>query len=205
MKYLDGMTNAEATRALAKLAIFSAETEVRAAAVAALKKREGKDYTDLLVAGLTYPWPEVAEHASEAMVKLGRKDLVANLIDVLERADPRAPQSQEVNGKTVSVVRELVRVNHHHSCLLCHAPATTPRENSTQEEIGKLEGLTAQVPVPSESMVAYYRPSVPDILVRFDVTYLRQDFSLKLPVANADPWPEMQRYDFLVRTREGER
>ena len=51
-------------------------------------------------------------------------------------------------------------------------------------------------------MVAYYRPSAPDILVRFDVTYLRQDFSMKLPVANADPWPELQRYDFLVRTRE---
>ena len=31
---------------------------------------------------------------------------------------------------------------------------------------------------------------------------VRQDFSLKLPVADADPWPEMQRYDFLVRTRE---
>ncbi len=65
-----------------------------------------------------------------------------------------------------------------------------------------LEGLTAQIPVPSEAMVAYYRPSNPDILVRLDVTYLRQDFSTKLPVANADPWPEMQRYDFLVRTRE---
>ena len=57
-------------------------------------------------------------------------------------------------------------------------------------------------PVPSESMVAYYRPSVPDILVRFDVTYLRQDFSMKLKVADADPWPEMQRYDFLVRSRQ---
>jgi hypothetical protein len=38
--------------------------------------------------------------------------------------------------------------------------------------------------------------------VRFDVTYLRQDFSMKLPVADADPWPALQRYDFLVRTRE---
>src|SRR5262249_25248745 len=61
---------------------------------------------------------------------------------------------------------------------------------------------TAQVPVPSESMVAYYSPSVPDILVRIDVTYLRQDFSMKIKVEGADPWPEMQRYDFLVRTRE---
>jgi hypothetical protein len=202
VKYLDGLIHADATRALAKLAIFSAEPEVRTAAVEALKKRDGKDYTDLLVAALKYPWPTVAERSSEAMVKLGRKDLLPHLIDVLERPDPRAPQSQETNGKKVSVVRELVRVNHHHNCLLCHAPATATRDHSSQEETAKLEGLTAQVPVPSESMVAYYRPSSPDILVRFDVTYLRQDFSMKLPVADADPWPEMQRYDFLVRTRE---
>jgi hypothetical protein len=199
VKYLDGIVNADATRALAKLAIFSAEPEVRTAALGALKKRDAKDYTDILTAGLKYPWPAVAERSSEAMVKLGRKDLLPHLIDVLEKPDPRAPQSQEMNGKKVSVVRELVRVNHHHNCLLCHAPAAaTP----SKEEATQLEGLTAQVPVPSESMVAYYRPSNPDILVRFDVTYLRQDFSLKLKVADADPWPEMQRYDFLVRTRE---
>jgi hypothetical protein len=201
-KYLDGIVNADATRALAKLAIYSAEAEVRTAAVAALKKRDAKDYTEILVAGLKYPWPAVAERSSDAIAKLARKDLLPQLIDVLERPDPRAPQSQEKDGKKVSVVRELVRVNHHHNCLLCHAPATTTRESTSKEDADKLEGLTAQVPVPSESMVAYYRPSSPDILVRFDVTYLRQDFSLKLPVADADPWPEMQRYDFLVRTRE---
>jgi hypothetical protein len=199
VKYLDGLAHPDATRALAKLAIFSAEAEVRTAAVASLKKRDGKDYTDILVAGLKYPWPAVAERSSEAMVTLGRKDLLPHLIDVLEKPDPRAPQPQEMNGKKVSVVRELVRVNHHHNCLLCHAPASaTP----SKEEAAKLKGLTAQVPVPSEAMVAYYRPSVPDILMRFDVTYLRQDFSTKLKVADADPWPEMQRYDFLVRTRE---
>ena len=34
-----------------------------------------------------------------------------------------------------------------------------------------------------------------------DVTYLRQDFSAMLPVAEAHPWPEMQRFDFPVRER----
>jgi len=200
-EYLDGVANADATRALAKLAIFSAEPEIRAAAVSALKKREAKDFSEILVAGLTYPWPAVAERATDVMVKLGRKDLVPHLIDVLDRPDPRAPQSREKDGKPVTFVRELVRVNHHHNCLLCHAPAA--REKSPNEETAKFEALlTAQVPVPSESMVAYYRPSVPDILVRFDVTYLRQDFSIKIKVADAEPWPEMQRYDFLVRTRE---
>jgi hypothetical protein len=47
-----------------------------------------------------------------------------------------------------------------------------------------------------------YRKRIPDLAVRVDVTYLRQDFSLTLPVADAHPWPEMQRYDFLVRSRE---
>ena len=38
-------------------------------------------------------------------------------------------------------------------------------------------------------------------MVRADTTYLRQDFSVMMPVENAAPWPEMQRFDFLVRTR----
>ena len=202
VKYLDGVAHADATRALAKLAIFSEEPEIRSAAVRALKMRRDRDYTDILLAGLKYPWPAVAERSSEAIVKLGRTDLVPHLIDVLEGPDPRAPQVREMNGKKVTVVRELVRINHHHNCLLCHAPATSSRDGSSKEETDKLAELTAQIPVPSEAMTAYYRPSNPDILVRFDVTYLRQDFSMKLPVEDADPWPEMQRYDFLVRTRE---
>ena len=112
------------------------------------------------------------------------------------------PRLVEKNGKKTKVVRELVRINHHHNCLLCHAPATAERDKLSQAATDELAPLTAQIPVPSEAMNAYYAPVRPDILVRFDVTYLRQDFSLSLPVANADPWPRMQRYDFLVRTRE---
>jgi hypothetical protein len=39
-----------------------------------------------------------------------------------------------------------------------------------------------------------------DIIVRVDMTYLRQDFSVMQKVVNSKPWPEMQRFDFLVRT-----
>jgi hypothetical protein len=205
VKYLEGLLHADSTRALARLAVFSPEPEIHKAALEALKKRDAKDATEILTAGLNYPWPAVAERAAEAIVKLERKDLIPALIDALDHPDPRAPQRREINGKEATVVREVVRLNHHHSCLLCHAPAPAPRAGVPIEESTKragLTGLTAQVPVPSESMVAYYAPSVPDILVRIDVTYLRQDFSMKLPVADADPWPEMQRYDFLVRTRE---
>ena len=37
--------------------------------------------------------------------------------------------------------------------------------------------------------------------VRADVTYLKQDFSVQLPVANPGQWPAEQRYDFVVRER----
>jgi hypothetical protein len=39
-------------------------------------------------------------------------------------------------------------------------------------------------------------------MIRIDVTYLRQDFSAMLAVGDAHPWPEMQRFDFLVRERK---
>ena len=38
--------------------------------------------------------------------------------------------------------------------------------------------------------------------MRIDVNYLRQDFSRMVLVKDAAPWPDLQRFDFLVRTRE---
>ena len=66
------------------------------------------------------------------------------------------------------------------------------------------ETLTAGVPVPGQQLSPPqqgYQNSIPDLLVRLDVTYLRQDFSMMQAVADANPWPEMQRFDFLVRMR----
>jgi hypothetical protein len=80
--------------------------------------------------------------------------------------------------------------------LLCHAPGNTPGVSGTT--------LTAAVPVPSEPLPSLsdgYQTSSPDLLVRIDVTYLRPDFSVYEAVTDANPWPEMQRFDFLVRTR----
>jgi hypothetical protein len=200
-RYLAGESHVAATRALAKLAIFSEEPRIRAEAIGALKERRKKDYTDILLSGLNYPWPDVAAYSSDAIARLGRTDLIPELIDVLARPDPRAPQVRESAGKKATVVREVVRVNHLHNCLLCHAPVASDTKMTTQES-EEFAKLTAQVPVPGEALTAYYRPSNPDILVRFDVTYLRQDFSMNLAVPDADPWPNMQRYDFLVRNRE---
>jgi hypothetical protein len=195
-KYLSTISHVEATRALARLAIFSADEDARKAAVEALKVRRERDYTEILVDGLRYPWPTVARRAADAITKLERKDLLPQLIDVLEQGDPRAPVTQEVKGKSVPVVSELVRVNHHRSCLLCHAPGNTGKVSA--------DAVTAEVPVPGQPLnppSGGYNTSQPEILVRVDVTYLRQDFSALLAVADANPWPEMQRFDFLVRTR----
>lgn len=195
-KYLSTVSHIEATRALARLALFSSEDDARKAALDALKIRRERDYTDILVSGLRYPWPAVARRAAEAITKLERNDLLPRLLDVLEQPDPRAPEMQDVKGKRVPVVRELVRVNHHRSCLLCHAPGNT----------GKVSGdaVIAEVPVPGQSLnppSGPYNASRQEILVRVDVTYLRQDFSALQAVADANPWPEMQRFDFLVRKR----
>jgi hypothetical protein len=195
VKYLSTVSHIEATQALARLAIFSTEGEVRRAALDALKVRRERDYTAVLLRGLHYPWPAVAERAAEAIIKLERTDLRPQLVALLEGPDPRAPVMEEVNHQRAPVVRELVRVNHHRNCLLCHTPGNTG---------GVSRELTAAVPVPGETLPSPsdgYRASSPDLIVRFDVTYLRQDFSALQPVADGHPWPEMQRFDFLVRTR----
>jgi hypothetical protein len=196
VKHLSTIAHVEATRALARMVIFSADDEIRHAATDALKVRRERDYTDILLSGLRYPLPDVARRASEALIRLERTDLVAQLVDLLDEPDPRAPVVKEVNHKQVATVRELVRINHHRNCLLCHAPGNTGTVAP--------ETLTAAVPVPSEPLPLPsqgYQNSSPDLLVRLDVTYLRQDFSLFQAVADANPWPEMQRFDFLVRTR----
>ena len=199
VKHLATISHVEATRALAKLAIFSSEDAVRQAAVEALKVRRERDYTEILLQGMRYPWPAVAKRASEAIVKLERKDLLPQLIEMLDETDPRLPVVKEVNNKKVSVIRELVRINHHRNCLLCHAPGNTGNVAA--------ETLTVATPTPDQPLNppsgGYQQSgSSPDLLVRIDVTYLRQDFSMMQAVADAAPWPEMQRFDFLVRTRE---
>jgi hypothetical protein len=193
--YLAGVKLPEATRALARLAIFPFEEATREAALAALKKRDTGDVTDMLLAGLRYPWPGVGKKAAQVIVDLKRTDLVPRLVDVLDEPDPLSPWLQlDASGRKVLMVRELVRINHHRNCLLCHAPGNPDTS---------LRGLLAPVPSPRESLPqSVYSPTNPDILIRADVTYLRQDFTLLLPVEKHGNWPEIQRFDFFVRTRQ---
>jgi len=194
VKRLANSKQHEAILALTKLALYSDEKEVRAAALKALEKCTDHDIKDSLLKGLTYPWPAIAENAAQAMVHLKRTDLVPDLVNFLGEPDPRLPVTREVRGQKRPVIRELVRINHHRNCLLCHPPGNTP-------DVSR-DVLTAGVPIPGESLSpSFYRMRSPDILVRADVTYLRQDFSRLQEVPDAAPWPKMQRFDYLVRTR----
>jgi hypothetical protein len=191
-------SHADASRALAQLALFSNDEEARSAAIEALRVRRERDYTEVLMRGFAYPWPAVARRAGEALVKLDRTDLVPRLVEVLEQPDPRLPVVQEVAGKRVPVVRELVRLNHHRNCLLCHAPLL----DSRHVDRDGLE-MVGAIPIPGQVFsVLHYTPDASlRVKVRADMTYLRHDFSLYQRVRNADPWPAMQRFDFVVRTR----
>lgn len=197
-RFLANVPNAEASQALARLAIFAPEPEVRSAALVSLKNRPAGEYTGILLQGFEYPLPAVAERSADALVTLKRKDVAVNLIKVLDQPDPRLPVKKDVDNVEVHVVRELVKVNHHRNCLLCHAPGNT-------QDVPK-GVLRVPVPLPSEPLptVQYYQsePPAPNIVVRVDVTYLRQDFSMLMPVNDAKPWPDRQRFDFLVRARE---
>ncbi len=190
----------EATRRLARLAVYSPDKELRNAALEALAMRRSEDVADVLVSGLRYPWPGVAENAATAIVKLKRKDLIPQLEAVLDAPDPRAPKLETVAGKKEAVAYELVRVNHLHNCLLCHPPVQRPDEGAETNFLSA-EVAVPSIPVPDNS-TAYYRPES-NLLVRIDVTYLRPEFSAIQHVEDwtAHAWTSEQRFDFLLRRR----
>jgi hypothetical protein len=183
------------TRVLTRLALFDPAKTVRDEAVNALTDRPAQEYTGLLLEGLRYPWAPVPQRAADALVILNRTEVVPALIDLLGQPSPADPFEQETNGKNTTVVRELVKINHHHNCLLCHAPGGSGRDLP----IGAVPSPAEELP-PSSS-TAYYAERKGVTVARADVTYLRQDFSMMVSVDDPGPWPKMQRFDFLVRTR----
>src|SRR5262249_37904677 len=144
LRLLSSIPRPETTQALARLAVFSTDAYFRARAIEALTVRHERDATTVLVAGLSYPWPAIAENAAHAIVKLNRKDLIPQLQAVLKAPDPRAPKAEMIAGRQETVAHELVRVNHLRNCLLCHAPI--------QRGMMPEETLVAEVPVPGTSL-----------------------------------------------------
>jgi hypothetical protein len=194
---MSGIDTNYSTCCLAERAVFDLSPTVRAAAVQALVQRPREEFRPTLLDAFRHPWEPAAQHAAEALVALRDRDALPALTQLLEQRDPLAPFTPP--GKDAKPqVRELVRVNHLRNCLLCHAPS------QSREDL-----VVAPVPPPDKPLsVVYYgspRPTIPepgDIFVRADITYLRQDFAVMQKVERAKPWPELQRFDFLVRTRE---
>jgi hypothetical protein len=191
----------EATTAIARAAVFDPDGDVRVAAIKALKetnKQHAGEVTEILRQGIRYPLATVAWHTAQAMIALDRKDLVADLAAVLGDPIPGDPEERQApDGTETHVVREVVKINHHRNCLLCHPPSQT---GNIKEVPGVIP--IPGIPFPTSPKEAYGQAqSSGEPMVRADTTYLRQDFSVMMPVENAAPWPEMQRFDFLVRTR----
>jgi hypothetical protein len=180
---------AETTAALAKRAMVDLSPDVRQAAVDELEKRPAGQYVPVLLKGLRYPWPPVADHAALALRKLKPKGAVPKLVELLDQPDPTLPILDKRTQKPV--VRELVRLNHMRHCLLCHAPSANTKD-------GLVRGL---VPIPGQPLPKLYYAGQTGNFVRADITFLRQDFSDNLPVAVSAPWPKEQRFDFVTRIR----
>jgi hypothetical protein len=191
VELLSEWNDSQASVLLAQRALFDLSPDVRATAVAALDNRPAREYRSVLLDGLRYPWPPVADHAAEALVRLRDRDATADLVGLLDKPDPRRPYQDD---KKRTVVTELVALNHLRNCLVCHAPSFEDHDpaRGAVPELG--QALSSQ----------YYTNAdgSPIQFVRADITYLKQDFSVFQPVSDADRWPQEQRFDYLVRRRE---
>ena len=187
-KMLAGSKGPKAGVALARQALFDLNPKVREAAITALRDRPREEYRQTLIDGFRHPWPAVAEHAAYALTAVDDRGAVPALSELLGLSDPAAPM---LNEKKTWVVAEVVKVNHLRNCLLCHAPSTSADD--------PVRGF---VPKPGEEIPVLYYAQAEGDFVRADLTYLRQDFSVMERVADPGKWPEMQRFDYMVRQRE---
>jgi hypothetical protein len=188
VKTLSASEARNAGPALARLAVFDLNPELRKAAVRALNDRPRDEYRSVLFEALRHPWSPVADHAAEALVALKDREAPFQLAQLLDQPDPAAPR-QDKDGKWV--VPELVRVNHLANCVLCHA--------ASHSKDDRVRGLMPERGKPLREV--YYESRTGDF-VRADVTYLKQDFSLMQAGIDTKNWPLIQRFDYLIRMRE---
>jgi hypothetical protein len=123
VEILSQIDHTKATRALARRAVADLNPEVRRWAAYYLTGRDRQDYEPELMAGLRYPWAAAQAHAAEALGFLKDRDAVPALARMLRQPDPALPFPVRQHGQETFVVREVVRVNHHRNCLLCHRPS----------------------------------------------------------------------------------
>lgn len=188
VKILSQVCSTNASQSLARRALYDVSPAVRDAARNALVRRPPEHFRWLMIQGLRYPWVPVSQHAAEALVALDDQGAIEPLVALLDEPNPTAPH-QDRKGNWVT--KELVCVNHLRSCLMCHA--------SSPDRSAPVRGV---IPTPGKPLPQAYYNSSQGQFVRADVTYLKQDFSVQLDVPKAQPWPDKQRFDFFVRTRE---
>jgi HEAT repeat protein len=188
----------EASAALAQRAVFELSTDLRQRAVQALQGRKLSDFRHILLSALRYPWPPVADHAAEALVALDDHDAVPSLISYLKKPDPQQPI---LTGQNHSLIHEVVRIHHQSNCLMCHSPAVSGWKDPVA---GRVPGVFLTGTIEGQGG-GYHSSTLPRVtssplLVRADIVFLRQDFSVSTAPAGA-PSTIDHRFDFLVRTR----
>ena len=154
-----------------------------------------REYTDVLLQGMRYPMPAVARRTAQAIIVLNRTDLLPQLAEMLGEA-ARYPRGAD--GRRGG--RRGPRSGAHQSSPQLLA-LPRPGDDGAIVRGARLDADSG-LPFPT-TLCEYYgeRLVQNEPAVRADTTYLRQDFWVMLPVADATPWPEKQRFDFLVRTR----
>jgi hypothetical protein len=194
-----GYETPQATLALLNRAIFDLSPEVRQSANKALVERyQAGDRPELLEA-LRYPWPAAAWNAAETLVAVQDHRAVPELIELLDASDPAKPCC---DSSGIHQVRELVRIHHSQNCLLCHALSRDKNEPATRVVPGS-DFVPRGVTGPRRGYYQSPSSAQPDyVLVRADVTYLRQDFSVMHSPQGATRGFGAQRFDYLVQTRE---
>jgi hypothetical protein len=119
-------------------------------------------------------------------------------VALLDKPDPAAPYATKAGAS----VHELVRVNHVQNCLLCHVPAVGRDPVTDVDPFARRPSQTYEV--------GYRGPTIPGasggvwankVLIRADVQFLRQDFSVTFPPGGSYSSAGGLRFDFLVRTR----
>jgi hypothetical protein len=201
--------------ALVQHAVFDLSSEVRDAAIKALDRRPREQYRSALVAALRYPWAPAADHAAEALVALRDRDAAPLLVRMLSEPDPSDPVVKKDSYKKEHLwKREVVRMKHMDNCVVCHPPANSGSESTlgivpgfvlVEGQCGKAvvsnSPLTASASQPSDYQ--NLKGGGAPLLIRGDITYLRQDFSIQQPVRLTLTNPPVNlRFDYIVRTRK---
>jgi hypothetical protein len=193
-----------ASLALAQHAVFDLSADVREAAIRALDRRPREQYRSALVSAFRYPWAPAADHAGEALSALKDIGAAPLLVALLKERDPAVPVMRNEHLWK----REVVRLGHFDNCLACHPPALTDRDPvpGIVPGFALVEGNCGRAVVAtSPSTASASKQSdysdlkgAASLLVRGDITYLRQDFSIQQPVQLQSG---KTRFDYLVRFR----